>query len=112
VTELVDGCDVLLVKRTVVNEDSLLEVVLGAAVAVGGFVDEIRAVFGCRATDGKRKLATGVLTSVQDIDNSVTGLLARKTGPEDGGDVVVVGEGVDEHGSNRVNNDNGVVAQS
>jgi len=59
VTELVDGCDVLLVKRTVVNEDSLLEVVLGAAVAVGGLFFDIWGFLGGRATFVKRMFAPG-----------------------------------------------------
>jgi len=109
--KLVDRCDVLLVKRAVVDEDSFLKVVLGAAVTVGGLVDQVRAILSRRATDGERKLATGVLAAVQDVGNSITRLLAGKTGPEDGGDVLVVGEGVEEHGSDRVNNDNGVVAK-
>ena len=110
-TELVDRSDVLLVKRTVVNEDSLVEVVLGAAVAVGGLVSDIRAVFFLGATNGEGKLATGVVAAVKDVDDGVTRLLAGETSPENGSDVLVVVEVVDKDRSDRVDHNNGVVAQ-
>jgi len=80
-------------------------------VAIVGLVDQVRTVLSCGAADSERKLATGVLTAVQDIGDSVTGLLARKTGPEDSGDVLVVVEAVNKDRADRVNDNNGVVAQ-
>jgi hypothetical protein len=100
-----------LVKRTVVDEDTLLKVVLRAAVAVGRLVDQIWAILGCGATDGERKLATGVLTAVENVGNGVTGLLAWKTSPENGGDVLAVVERVDKYRADGVDNDDGVVAK-
>jgi hypothetical protein len=73
-TELVDGLDALLVKRTVVDEDTLLKVVLWAVAAVGGLVDEIGTILGCVAADGEGQLTARVVTTVQNVGNCVARL--------------------------------------
>jgi hypothetical protein len=73
-TELVDGLDALLVKCTVVDEDTLLKVILWAVAAVGGLVDEVGAILGCVAADGEGQLTARVVTTVQNVGNRVARL--------------------------------------
>ena len=110
-SESVDGHDVLTIKGAVINENTLFEVVLGAAVTVGGLVDEVGAVLGREATNGEGKLAAGIHTAVQDVGNGVDRLLAWKTGPEYGGDALAAVQRVDEDRADGVDDDDGVVTE-
>lgn len=107
--ELVDGSDVALVEAAVVDEDTLLEVVLRSVLAVVGLVQKLSAVVLTLGAEGKGELSTRVDAAVQDVSKSVAGLLARETGPDEGGDVGVVVESTKLDGAHTVDDDNGVV---
>lgn len=89
-TELEDWSLAKLVKCPVVNERTLEEVVLWCSVSVVWLVDDVGTVIATRSAKGERKLAGWVDTAVEDVCNTVAGLLAGNTRPDNGRNVGVV----------------------
>lgn len=90
IAELIDRGLVSSVETSVIDEDTFLELSLRSSATVVDLVEDIRTIRLTRLTKGERKLARGVDLAVKNIDNSIAGLLAGNTCPEDSGDVLVV----------------------
>ena len=98
------------VKRTVVDDVTLLEVDLGDLSIAVGVVQDVSAVILSILANGPRKLCTGVDAAVEDISDGVTTLLTGKTSPENGSDIGVVLVLLENDRANGVNDQNGVAA--
>jgi len=111
VAELVDGSLVELVEVAVVDEDTLDKVVLGSTFAVVWLVDHVRwAVRAASLAPGERSLSTRVDLAKEDVGDGVAGLLAGNTGPDDRGHVLVLVPVLNQHSSDSVHDNDGVVA--
>ncbi|TLS28819.1 hypothetical protein PpBr36_01412 [Pyricularia pennisetigena] len=110
--ELVARLDALLVKGAVVDEDALGEVALGEALvdAVGERLVLQPAVVGLVVRDRVRHLAAEVLLTVQQVRQRVPCVLAGQVGKDDGRDVGVVGELVDQANAGVLQHHDGVGA--
>jgi hypothetical protein len=110
VAELVDGSLVEAIEVAVIDEDALNKVVLGSTLAVVRRVDHIRGtVISASLAPGERSLSTGVDLAVEDVGDSVTGLLTGNTGPDDGSNVLMLVPGLDQDGADSVHDNNSVV---
>lgn len=111
VAELVNGCLIELVEVTVVDEDTLNEVVLGSAFTIVRLVDYVGwAVIAASLTPGERSLSTRVDLAEEDVRDRIARLLTRDTSPDDSGDVLMLVPGLDQNSTDSVHDDNGVVA--
>lgn len=76
----------------------------------GGSVKNVAGVVGALLGDSPDKAATGVDSTSKDVQDRVTGLLARDTSVQDSSDVGVVEPGLNEDGADNVHDDDGVGA--
>lgn len=78
--------------------------------AIVGLVDDVDTPLGAVGTPSEWSLATGVTLSVEDIRDGVAALLSGDAGVDNGSNVGVLVPVVDEHRTDGVNDDHGVVA--
>lgn len=88
--ELVDGLLVILVEVAVVDENTFSEILLGSTLTVVGLGQKRSAVGLAGLAPGEWGLRAGVDAAVKNIGDTAAALLAGKTSPENGGDVLVV----------------------
>jgi hypothetical protein len=112
VAESVLGRDVAGDEVFIVDVDALCEIVLQEISAVGVWNRGVQklAVVGGLFGDGVGQAAGGGLYAVENVDNCLAGFLAGEVGEDDGGDVGVVDEAVDDADAGVVDYDLGVVA--
>lgn len=84
---------------------------MGSTLTVVRLVDHVgRAIVAASDAPGERSLSTRVDLAVEDVGDSIAGLLAWDTSPDDGGHVLMIIPGLDQDGTNSVHDDDGVVA--
>lgn len=108
--KLINGGLIALVKVTVVNEDALVEIILGSTIAIVRLGEQGSPVRLPSLAPGERGLGAGVDAAIEHVDQGVATLLTGQAGPDDGSDVGVIIPPVDQDGPNTVNNHNRVVA--
>lgn len=106
IAKLISWSDVLCVEVAVIDEEALGEVDLRAVYVET--VDNIHTIVLTALTPGEDSLALWVDRTPDDINKSITGFLAWKTSPEDGGDVGVVLVFLEDDGTDGVDNKDGV----
>lgn len=100
--------DIVFVKCTVVNVNSLGKVVLWEGIKRYGGVQDI-AIIGLVLGDGERKLARRGDISIEDVDKRVSTLLAGQTGEENSGNVGMVDPGINNTNTCVIESANGTM---
>lgn len=108
--KLVDRFDSCLVKVSVVDEDSLGELVLGCVASVVRRVYKISSKILTFGPQCEWQLSAWIVATIQDISKGVAALLARKTSVENGSNVGIVVPVCHDDWADAMDDNDGVVA--